>query len=93
MTAKKTDGPVAPAAKKPRKPRAKMIFTFRDRRTGVDRDQLRAEMMRDYAAGASIRALAARYETSFGLARALLLEGDVVMRGKGGAHPRKPADQ
>jgi hypothetical protein len=63
----------------------------RPRLRGEDRDRVRAELAKGYAARASIRDLAAEHDLSFGLTRKLLLEAEVELR-VGGRRP-KAADQ
>lgn len=59
---------------------ARHELTRRPRLRGQDRDRVRAELAKKYAANASIRALAAEHGLSFGLTRTLLLEAEVELR-------------
>jgi hypothetical protein len=53
--------------------------------SGGERSALAADLTRRYAAGASIRALAADTGRSYGFVHRLLRENDVTLRGRGGA--------
>ncbi|WP_225846952.1 helix-turn-helix domain-containing protein [Streptomyces sp. HPF1205] len=52
----------------------------RPRRRGEERELLRHQLKEGYARPASIRALAAEHDLSFGLTRVLLLEAGVELR-------------
>jgi hypothetical protein len=52
--------------------------------TGTQRDTARQHAARPYGQGASIQSVAREIGGSYGLARTLLLEADVVLRGRGG---------
>lgn len=65
--------------------------TRRPRRRGEERERLRAALADGYDGGASIRALCAEHGLSFGLARTLLLEAGVELRGRGSRTARKAA--
>ncbi|MGW6391131.1 helix-turn-helix domain-containing protein [Streptomyces sp. NPDC055103] len=52
----------------------------RPRLRGDDRERVRGELAKKYGGDASIRDLAAEYDLSFGLTRALLLEAKVQLR-------------
>lgn len=80
------------AENEPRGPRHDLVR--RPRRKGDDRAQLRTDLAKAYIGGASIRALAAEHDLSYGLARDLLLEADVALRSRLGRRPaRKPVEQ
>ncbi|GAA2948816.1 helix-turn-helix domain-containing protein [Kitasatospora cinereorecta] len=59
---------------------ARHELTRRPRLTDKERDLVRAQLAKGYAANASIRNLAAEYDLSFGLTRTLLLEAKVELR-------------
>jgi predicted transcriptional regulator len=61
-----------------------------NRVTGDDRSALASTLAEQYAAGASIRALAEENGRSYGFVHRLLSEQDVAFRGRGGA-TRGPA--
>ncbi|MBT2453318.1 helix-turn-helix domain-containing protein [Streptomyces sp. ISL-86] len=63
----------------------------RPRRRGEDREQLHQVLADAYNDGASIRALAAEHDLSYGLARTLLLEAKVELRNR--RRRPKAADQ
>lgn len=50
-----------------------------------------AEARRLYEAGATIRSVAREMRRSYGGARSLLVEGKVVLRGRGGGQPKAGA--
>ena len=54
------------------------------RLTGTRRDTARPEAADHYGQGATIQGVARQLHCSYGLARALLLEAGVVLRGRGG---------
>jgi hypothetical protein len=54
------------------------------RLTGTDRDTARQNAAQLYSQGCTIQAVARQLHCSYGLARALLLEAHVVLRGRGG---------
>ena len=58
-----------------------------ERLKGEERRRVAASLAGEYAAGASIRALAADADLSYGKTRALLLEAGMKLRARGG--PRK----
>ncbi|MFE3378805.1 helix-turn-helix domain-containing protein [Streptomyces anulatus] len=62
---------------------------YRPRLKGEERAEVRRVLAEMYEAGASIRAVAESAGLSYGLARLLLLEVPVKLRGRGGARPRK----
>ncbi|GAA3824076.1 hypothetical protein HNP84_005644 [Thermocatellispora tengchongensis] len=53
--------------------------------TGADREKLAADLKKRYAAGESIRALAASTGRSYGFIHRILSESGVTLRGRGGA--------
>jgi hypothetical protein len=53
--------------------------------SGSERDKLTADLKKKYAAGASIRELAAQTGRSYGFVHRLLSDADVTLRGRGGA--------
>ena len=53
--------------------------------TGADREKLAADLKKRYAAGESIRALAASTGRSYGFIHRILSESGVNLRGRGGA--------
>ena len=53
--------------------------------TGGDRTKLAADLKRKYAAGTSIRELAAETGRSYGFVHRMLSESGVALRGRGGA--------
>jgi Helix-turn-helix domain len=53
--------------------------------TGVDREKLAGDLKKRYAAGESIRALAASTGRSYGFIHRILSESGVTLRGRGGA--------
>ena len=55
------------------------------RLTGAERDVLAARLVRQYEAGASIRALAEDTGRSYGFVHRVLSESEVTLRGRGGA--------
>lgn len=57
--------------------------------TGADRAALAAEVCREYQNGRSIRALAADTGRSYGFVHGLLVDGQVPLRGRGGATRRR----
>lgn len=61
-----------------------------NRVTGNDRSSLASSLAKEYAAGASIRALADKNGRSYGFVHRLLSESAVTFRGRGGA-TRGPA--
>lgn len=60
--------------------------------TGADRSKLAADLGARYAAGESIRSLAASTGRSYGFVHRLLSEAGVELRGRGGATRGKPSD-
>jgi hypothetical protein len=56
---------------------------------GGERDKLATDLKKKYAAGASIRELAAATGRSYGFVHRILSESGVTLRGRGGATPRK----
>jgi predicted transcriptional regulator len=52
---------------------------------GGERDKLASDLKKKYAAGASIRELAASTGRSYGFVHRLLSEAGVTLRGRGGA--------
>jgi len=52
---------------------------------GGERDKLSADLKKKYAAGASIRELAAATGRSYGFVHRVLSESGVTLRGRGGA--------
>ncbi|KAA0023581.1 helix-turn-helix domain-containing protein [Antrihabitans cavernicola] len=58
--------------------------------TGKSRDRLQSQLKKQYEAGASIRSLAKTTGRSYGFVHNVLVESDVVLRGRGGANRRKP---
>jgi Helix-turn-helix domain len=54
------------------------------RLTPADRKKLGKQLVREYGKGASLSTLAARYGTSAGRVRLLLLEQGVTLRARGG---------
>ena len=52
--------------------------------TGTDRDTARQQAAQLYGQGCTIQAVARQLDYSYGLARVLLLEAGVVLRGRGG---------
>ena len=56
------------------------------------RDGLRADAAKAYKAGASIRAIAAKEQRSYGTIRTLLLEAKVKLRTRGGTRGGKRRD-
>jgi hypothetical protein len=52
------------------------------------RDQLLAELRRDYEGGSSIRSLAASTGRSYGTIHSMLRESGATMRGRGGPNHR-----
>ena len=60
--------------------------------TGAARRELTDDLLGRYAAGASVRELAASVERSYGFVHRILVDGGAVMRGRGGA-TRKRGDQ
>lgn len=61
------------------------------RLTGTRRDTARQHAARLYGQGASIKSVAQQIGGSYGLARTLLLEADVILRGRGGGLPKAGA--
>jgi hypothetical protein len=59
--------------------------------SGADRVQLIDEVTRRYAAGESIRSLAAETGRSYGFVHGLLVDARVSLRGRGGATRRRAA--
>jgi len=57
--------------------------------TGEARDSLTRQVMTRYQAGESIRSIAATTGRSYGFIHRLLSEGEVELRGRGGATRRK----
>ncbi|MEV4017971.1 helix-turn-helix domain-containing protein [Nonomuraea angiospora] len=53
--------------------------------TGADREKLAGDLKKRYAAGESIRALAASTGRSYGFIHRILSESGVALRGRGGA--------
>ncbi|MBI1376027.1 MAG: transcriptional regulator [Frankiales bacterium] len=53
--------------------------------SGGERDRLAADLKKKYAAGASIRELAAATGRSYGFVHRVLSESGVTLRGRGGA--------
>ena len=53
--------------------------------TGPDRTKLAGDLMKKYANGASIRALAEESGRSYGFVHRILTENDVTLRSRGGA--------
>ncbi|GIH70058.1 MULTISPECIES: helix-turn-helix domain-containing protein [Sphaerimonospora] len=53
--------------------------------TGADREKLANDLKKRYAAGESIRALAASTGRSYGFIHRILSESGVTLRGRGGA--------
>lgn len=53
--------------------------------TGQPRDELAADLRREYENGASIRALAEQTGRSYGFVHRVLTESEVALRGRGGA--------
>ncbi|MEW2631600.1 helix-turn-helix domain-containing protein [Streptomyces sp. NPDC048389] len=63
----------------------RLSTSYRPRLRDEDRARVTRELAEAYETGASIRALAAEADLSYGTARTLLLEGGVKLRGRGGA--------
>lgn len=59
--------------------------------TGAARDQLTADVVKEYDGGATIRAIAEKHHRSYGLVHRLLTEGKVTLRGRGGPIRRAAA--
>jgi predicted transcriptional regulator len=59
--------------------------------SGGERDKLAADLKKKYAAGASIRELAASTGRSYGFVHRVLTESGVTLRGRGGATRGKAA--
>ena len=59
---------------------ARHDLTRRPRLRGEDRDRVRTQLAEDYTGDASIRALAAKHDLSYGLTRTLLVEANVELR-------------
>ncbi|NGO67846.1 helix-turn-helix domain-containing protein [Streptomyces boncukensis] len=57
---------------------------YRPRLRGEEREEMRKTLAKKYKAGASIRDLAAEHNLSYGLARHLLIEAKVPLRGRSG---------
>ena len=57
--------------------------------TGTFRDRLQSDLKKQNEAGASIRSLARDTGRSYGFLHNVLVESDVVLRGRGGANRRK----
>ena len=57
--------------------------------TGQEREQIAARLRDRYSQGASIRDLMEQTGRSYGWTYRLLRESGVVLRGRGGAHPRR----
>ena len=57
--------------------------------TGTSRDRLQSDLKKQYEAGASIRSLARDTGRSYGFVHNVLVESDVVLRGRGGANRSK----
>ena len=57
--------------------------------TGPERAELAAEVCQKYERGESIRALAAETGRSYGFVHGLLVDGNVPLRGRGGATRRR----
>ena len=53
--------------------------------SGNERDKLAVDLKKKYAAGASIRDLAAQTGRSYGFVHRVLTESGVTLRGRGGA--------
>lgn len=53
--------------------------------TGAERDKLAGELKKKYAAGKSIRDIAAETGRSYGFVHRILSESGVALRGRGGA--------
>lgn len=53
--------------------------------SGSERDKLTADLTKKYAAGASIRELAAQTGRSYGFVHGVLSDAGVTLRGRGGA--------
>jgi predicted transcriptional regulator len=53
--------------------------------SGNERDRLAGDLKKKYAAGASIRELAAQTGRSYGFVHRVLSESGVTLRGRGGA--------
>lgn len=62
-----------------------------NRVTGAARSSLASTMAKEYADGASIRALAEKNGKSYGFVHRLLRESEVTFRGRGGATRRPVA--
>lgn len=58
---------------------------------GTDRERLKATLAKQYAAGSTIRALAAEHHVSIGLSRNLLVEAGVQFRSRGGSRGKRTA--
>ena len=61
--------------------------------TGGDRQKLAGDLKKKYASGASIRALAAETNRSYGFVHRMLTESGAQLRGRGGATRGKKAVQ
>lgn len=59
--------------------------------TGADREQMAADLRRQYDSGQSIRALAASTGRSYGFVHRILSESGASLRGRGGATRGKAA--
>lgn len=59
--------------------------------TGTRRDTARQHAAHLYGQGGTIQSVAREIGGSYGLARTLLLEADVVLRGRGGGIPKAGA--
>ena len=57
--------------------------------TGSERAELTAEVCKRYQGGESIRSLAAETGRSYGFVHGLLIDGNVALRGRGGATRRR----
>lgn len=57
--------------------------------TGKSRNRLQSQLKKEYEAGASIRTLARTTGRSYGFVHNVLVESNVVLRGRGGANRRK----
>ena len=61
--------------------------------TGRERDRMAKLLAEHYRDGATIRELAERTGRSYAWVRALLLEADVELRGRGGDHSARRHDR
>ena len=63
----------------------------RQRITGEDREKLSREVVKLYAKGESVRAIAEKLDRSYGNVHRLLVEAGVEFRPRGGPRKAKPA--